>query len=232
MIYEDFNGAGPRFYAKFARSLPNRDNLMEQFIACIGDLPNGASVVEIGMGSGSLAELLFQRFPTIGRYVGIEPAADMVASLPSSLITDGRFTAMNQGFEEWEGEPDSADLVVCRYVLHDFPDQLETWYGKIAEVLRPGSILVSLDVTIADEPERTQANLEEVIQLAERVTCEDQAEEAAKVRFISHLREEIDRYRPLGEHVEILRSVGLEPAVLGRSGNNYLLQAKRVTRTA
>lgn len=229
MIHEDFNGAMPRFYAKFVRTLPNRDNLMQQFVAATSNIPDGAIIVEVGMGSGSLAELLLQTFPTIDQYVGIEPAGAMVAALPSSLVLDDRFTTINQGFEDWEGSTNSADAIISRYVLHDFPDQLKDWYQKITDALKPGGIFLNLDVTIADKPEETQANLEEVIRLAESVTAEDKDERAAKEQFIRHLREEINRYRPLGEHIALLTSVGLKPVVIARSGNNYLLKATRTT---
>lgn len=101
MIHEDFNGASPRFYAKFVRTLPTRDDLMKQFVAAMSNLPDSATIVEVGMGNGSLAELLLQTFPTIASYVGVEPAQAMVADLSSSLVSDHRFTAINQRFEEW-----------------------------------------------------------------------------------------------------------------------------------
>lgn len=227
MIHEDFNGAGPRFYAKFVQLLPHRNALMELFVAELVALPSSAVVVEVGMGNGSLAQQLLQQLPAISRYVGIEPAEAMVAAIPQDLLSDSRFQVVNRGFEDWYTQPSAADAVISRYVLHDFPDQLESWYGKIARALKPGGIFLNLDVTVAENSGQTRANLEEIVRLARGVVVDDPEEARAKKVFIRHLQGEIERYRPLGYHLGLLMRFGLVPNVIAQSGNNYLLCATK-----
>ncbi len=228
MIYEDFNGAAPRFYAKFVPLLPQRTVLMEGFLAVLHGLPEGALVVDVGMGSGSLADTLFGRFPQIGQYIGIEPAEAMVAAIPSHLLADTRFSVVQQGFEDWDTVDSSVDAFVTRYVFHDFPDQLESWYTKIARMLKPGGTFVNLDVTFIESPAQTLANLNDTIRLAKSVVAEDEEELAAQQRFVQHLTGEMDRYRPVETHLALLRAVGLCPSVAPRSDRDYLLYAVKL----
>lgn len=201
---------------------------MEQFVASLGSLPFSATIIEIGMGNGSLTSELLSAYPMISRYIGIEPAEAMVAAISASLRSDSRFKAINERFEAWESGSWKADAVVTRYVLHDFPDHLENWYRRIANMLKTGGRFVNLDVTLCDDPTETWANLDSVIQLANSVQTDDWGEETAKKRFIQHLREEVHRYRPLNDHLQILSMVGLESEVLARDGNNYLLRAVKI----
>jgi SAM-dependent methyltransferase len=226
-VHEAFNGAVHAVYRKWAALLPQRSELMVAFHASLGRLPDDATVIDIGMGSGGLAREILSTHPEIGRYIGLEPACDMVAAIPADLRLDHRLLVIEQGFDDWEGDTSVADAVVMRYVIHDFPDQLQTWYEKITRLLKPGGRFVDLDVTFAEDPKRTWPNRHNDIRLVRSVVCDNAAEEEAKERLIHHLCDEVAGYRPLAEHLEIIRSVGLHPKVLGRANNNYLLFAEK-----
>lgn len=226
-IYEDFNGAVHTVYRKWTALLPQRSELMVAFHASLGRLPDNATVIDIGMGSGGLAREILSAHPEIGRYVGLEPARDMVAAIHADLRLDHRLSVIEQGFDDWKGDTSVADAVVMRYVIHDFPDQLYSWYEKIAQLLKPGGKFINLDVTFAEDPEQTWPNRHKDIALVRSVVCDSKAEEEAKKRLIRHLCDEVAGYRPLEEHLEIIRTVGLIPKVLGWVNNNYLLEAEK-----
>src|SRR5436190_381607 len=99
-------------YAKYRPGYPA--GVIELFQRECGLKP-GASVADIGSGTGIFSELLLKTGVTV---YGVEPNADMRAAAEKSLATYPGFHSVD-GSGEQTGLPDaSIDLVTCAQAFH------------------------------------------------------------------------------------------------------------------
>ena len=103
-----------------------------------GHLPGG-DALEIGVGTGIVAEALLQEAPQLGRLAGIDVSAQMLIRARPRLL--GRLV---RGSAERLPFPDGRfDAVVAVHVLHLVPDLAVTLI-ETARVLRPGGLVVAI----------------------------------------------------------------------------------------
>ena len=102
------------------------------------ELQAGASVLDVGCGTGRLAEWIAQRVGPTGQVVGIDPLAERIA-IAREAVPDVRFQI---GYAEDLGAfgDGSFDGVCMSSVFHWVPDQPKA-LAEIARVLRPGGKL-------------------------------------------------------------------------------------------
>jgi len=220
---EIYSSSAAGLYVRLARLLCETDCLTEALLGQLADLPTGATIIEIGSGSGDLAREVLGRFSF--NYVAIEPSPEMVQHMPAQLVSDTRFTLIQEPFEKYLGEAGSAHAVISRYVIHDYPDDAAAWYGKIRDLLVPGGIFFNLDLALADNPQDTAENMDRIVQIATNLEVNSADEERAKDDLVEHLKHEIKQYMQVSRHLNQLRQVGLEPMLIGREENNYLIKA-------
>jgi ubiquinone/menaquinone biosynthesis C-methylase UbiE len=151
----------------------------------------GATVLDLGAGTGKLTETLARRFD---RVVAVEPLAAMRAYLerrvPAAEALDGRAEAIPL--------PDaSVDAVFAGQSFHWFATDAAV--GEIARVLRPGGVLALLWNTPNEErpsplPDAYRERLNEL---------HDSVPPPASVSWIAH-RPDDERARILAELAELL----------------------------
>lgn len=132
-------------------------------VVTVAAVPHGASVLDLGAGTGKLTRLLDRTF---GRVVAVEPAAAMRARLatvcPQVEVLAGTAEAIPL--------PDaSVDAVFVAQALHTFDEPRAL--PEIARVLRPGGSLIHMWNLPAGEWQPSTADAEAV--LAERMPAVD-----------------------------------------------------------
>ena len=117
-----------------------------EMIADRVDASEGASVLDLGCGTGNLTALLRERFPGAAVW-GVDPAEKMVELASDRFRADG-------GVEILMGEgtriplpSQHLDYVVSNLALHHvLPEQRTLCAAEIARVLKPGGRLVYSDL--------------------------------------------------------------------------------------
>lgn len=139
-------------------------------IAGLLDLEPGRTAAEIGAGSGFLARLMAQQVAPSGRVIATELDARMVAYMNERATREGL-----TNFSAIQGQPDACGLppasvdavaIVNAYSFFDKPDAM---LASIAAAVRPGGIMVIVDLPGAEESGRiTGVDAEDVIAAATR----------------------------------------------------------------
>lgn len=123
--------AAARAYDRYRVGYP--DELYATLAALV---PDGATVVEIGAGTGIATVPLARRGY---RIVGLEPGAAMAAIAREKLAAHPQVEIAPSRFEDWAGEPGSVDLVFAADAWHWVDQDLGP--RKVRDLLRPGGHL-------------------------------------------------------------------------------------------
>jgi SAM-dependent methyltransferase len=130
---------------------PERMALFERMHAELAAaLPPDATLVELGVGPGYLAEYLLDALPQV-RYWGVDFSRPMLELAGSRLRAHGprlgllRADLLTDAW--WRGVPAPIDAVVTTWSLHDLGSQanVEAVYRSCARELRSGGILLNGD---------------------------------------------------------------------------------------
>lgn len=130
--------------------------LIQQWIPAVPEVQamfeRGASVADVGSGSGRALIRLAEAFPE-SRYVGFdvfEPAVERaIASAEAAGVADRvRFEQRDIN----DGLPDRFDVVTTFDVIHDLPHPRET-LAEIRKALKPGGAYLMLEINSADRLE-------------------------------------------------------------------------------
>jgi len=114
-----------------------------ELLAAAG-LPDAAVIVDLGGGTGSLAEAILERFPRVSVVVRDIDAA-MLEQARGRL---GRFGArVELGIGSFPDPLPEADAVLCAFALHHVRDlqQKAQVYRGIRKALRPGGVFLNTD---------------------------------------------------------------------------------------
>lgn len=118
----------------------------------MGDLPQGATVVDVGSGAGFDSLLAALQVGHTGRVVGIDMTDQMLARARDGArqlgLTNVEF---RKGLAEELPVPDAfADVVISNGVLNLVPDK-ERAYREIYRILKPGGIIQLADIVVQKE---------------------------------------------------------------------------------
>jgi ubiquinone/menaquinone biosynthesis C-methylase UbiE len=119
-----------------------------------GDFEQARSVVEVGCGTGALAERLLSRhLPEDATYLGLDVSSHMV-SLAGDRVrpwTDRARIVGVDGHSPWPIEDHSCDRVVATYVLDLLsPEAIATFFAESARVLRTDGMVAVTSLSPAD----------------------------------------------------------------------------------
>lgn len=124
----------------------------EQILNRVADMAEakpGRRVLDVGTGTGNLAEVLAARGASV---VAVDPSAEMRRQagrkLPGVPVLDGHFLSLPV-------EDASCDAVVSTYAFHHLTDEEKAQGAReVLRVLRPGGRFVLGDIAWADEAAR------------------------------------------------------------------------------
>ena len=117
------------------------------------ELPDGATILEVGCGPGVLWTGNLDLLPTGWTVTLTDASPGMVAEAEARLGSGGRFEFLVADVQELPFEGERFDAVVANHMLYHVPDR-ERAFAEITRVLRPGGALYA-----ATNGERTQAEM-------------------------------------------------------------------------
>ncbi|MDE3259694.1 MAG: class I SAM-dependent methyltransferase [Gemmatimonadota bacterium] len=190
-------------------------------IACEVAAIRPALVLDLGTGTGALAEAMLER-ESVGAVEAIDVDAEM---LDRARIRLKRFGTRVRFREcSFEAPLPACDAVAACLALHHIPlmERKRVLYKHIFRALRPGGVFVTADVTMtADPEEREQCYRIWTAHLVSRGIDEKRARE--------HFEEwsSEDTYFPVEDELAAMREAGFDAKCAWRDPPNTLLVGHR-----
>lgn len=140
---------GARFYDRMVSVLTlGRAPALREQAADLAAIQPGDAVLDVGCGTGELAQRARARTGPTGIVCGIDPSADMIAvarekSARMGLDIDYRVAAI----EALPFADATFDVVLSSLMMHHLPEDLKAiGLGEVRRVLKPGGRLLILDL--------------------------------------------------------------------------------------
>jgi SAM-dependent methyltransferase len=161
-------------------------------------------VVDLGAGTGTFALAVA---PRCRRVVAVDVSPAMLAYLQAQAQQAGvdNVEVVRAGFLSYQHAGDPADVVYSRNALHHLPDFWKAVALKrVADLLRPGGVLLLHDLVYHVEPNEIEPTIE-----AWLANARDTPEEGwTRAELETHVREEYSTFSWL--HEELLERSGFE----------------------
>lgn len=118
----------------------------KQKVLRAASIPDGATVVDVGCGTGVFADVALESLPSI-RMIGIDPDERALRIARKRCSRWGERCRLQKAFAEQIPLPDaSADAVFSTLVFHHLPDAVKrTAVFEIRRILKPGGQAVIAD---------------------------------------------------------------------------------------
>jgi demethylmenaquinone methyltransferase/2-methoxy-6-polyprenyl-1,4-benzoquinol methylase/phosphoethanolamine N-methyltransferase len=126
-----------------------RASAMREQTADLAELRPGERVLEVGCGTGEVAQRARARVGPTGQVSGIDPSAEMIAVAQKKAARDGLDIDYRVATIETLPFPDASfDVVLSSLMMHHLPDDLKTLgLAEVRRVLKPGGRLLIVDFT-------------------------------------------------------------------------------------
>lgn len=205
----------PGFVAGFDRKQGRPDPSEDLAAFEANGVGAGATVVDLGAGTGQFALAAANRF---SRIVAVDISPAMQASLQSRAAERGlaNLECVRAGFLSYEHTGEPANGVYTRHALHQLPDFWKTQaLTRIAAVLRPGGVLRVRDLIYDFRPDQAAEIFNQWLAGA----AEDAAAGYTRDDYIEHIQTEHSTYRWLFE--PMLENTGFEIVDVAFHGSLY-----------
>lgn len=138
-----------RYYDPFVSIFTfGRRAQLRRATADLARIQPGATVLEVGCGTGDVALAAKERAGSSGAVYGIDPAPEMIAVARGKAARAGLAVDFQVGLIEALAFPDATfDVVLSSLMMHHLPDDLKRrGLTEIARVLKPGGRLLIVDL--------------------------------------------------------------------------------------
>lgn len=178
-------------------------------------------VVELGIGSGALAERCLRAF-RVAHLIGLDADPAMLDQAAHRLAPYASRVTLTAG-DFSLGVLPAGDAFVASLALHHLhtPVDKQRVYRRIARSLRPGGLLVSADAALPDDPA-----VAALAQDAWRAHLR-QFYTAAETRSYFRAWSKEDTYFTLGQELTMVRRAGLLPEIVWRTGAFAVVAARK-----
>jgi tRNA (cmo5U34)-methyltransferase len=187
-----------------------------------GHLPAGARVVELGAGTGALAEAILDALPD-ARVTLVDIDAAMLDVARDRLASHAdRIELRHASFDDPLPRAHAVVASLALHHVHDL-DAKRALYARIHEALEPGGLLLVADACVpADGPVKARVMAEWSAHLQRH----DMTAAQAEAHFAAWADE--DTYRPLATELALLAAAGFaEPECFSKHGPTTVFGAFR-----
>lgn len=216
-----FDRAATTYDAERKLLVPGFDAFYGAAVDAAGPLATGATVLDVGAGTGLFAALLAARSPQINFTLFdiapamLEKARDRFAAMglqPPKIITDDTARGLPEG---------PYDAVISALSIHHLSDaDKQRAYGAIADALRPGGVFVNAEQIAGETPQADEDLDREWEAEVIRLGASPQTIAAAR-RRMAH-----DRCAPVATQLDWLAKAGFsEISCPWRGGRFAVLRA-------
>ncbi|MEV4527517.1 class I SAM-dependent methyltransferase [Streptosporangium sp. NPDC049304] len=210
-IPDELAYAGPEhldaaFVAGFDRKQGRPDPEEDLAVFARRGVGEGATVVELGAGTGQFALAAARRF---SRVVAVDVSPAMHDFLAARAAENGlsALECVRAGFLSYEHTGPPADAVYTRHALHQLPDFWKAVaLDRVARIVRPGGVLRLRDLIFDFRPDEADAVFGRWLDGA----ADDPALGYTREDYAEHLRTEYSTFRWLLE--PMLDAAGFEIA--------------------
>jgi tRNA (cmo5U34)-methyltransferase len=141
---EFYNDLSPRYDDAILRCVPRYKEMLWAIVRYIPDDLAPKRILDIGVGSGNLSQLMLERYPE-AEVVGVDISREMLAVCRKRL-PNGRLTLVHRDFRDLGFEDNSFDLVVSSISIHHIDDSAkQTLFLRFCRLLRPGGVVAYSD---------------------------------------------------------------------------------------
>ncbi len=184
------------------------------FTASLLPMRNGASILDLGCGTGLELEYYFKLNPT-ARITGIDLAEDMLNAVKAKF-SDKAMTLIRSSYFDVPFEKNCYDAVVSVESLHHFTkDEKTPLYKKVFQALAPEGYFILTDY-FAPTEEREKFFRQELLRLK------------AEQGIISNEFYHYDTPLTINHEIQALQEAGfLDIDILGQWGATYTIKAKK-----
>lgn len=194
--------------ATIATLIPHYQELIDAAAAAVGAMaPRSPAVVDLGTGSGALAQKIVRVRPR-ARLIGVDADGSMLAAATRRLR--GRIETVEDDFERIPIP--RCDVISASFSLHHVPTgrRKGALYRRCSAALRHGGMLVSADCFLASSAHLQRHHREAWLQHLQRRYSRKKAE-----HFLKTWAKE-DVYFTLDRELELLKEAGFSTEVTWR----------------
>ena len=191
----------------------------------------GTAVLDIGIGAGTIEELIFKQVPEI-QLVGIETSPEIVGLARMKLRQYADWFEIIQhnliDISSITLPPKNYGIAFSIYTMHNLPHESKKEIIRIvSEKLMPGGLFIILD-KLAVGSSHVFNYYKCIWKYLEKSFGRPMQQAQNFEEYQNNLDEKSDQPAKLEQYINWLREAGFEPAVLSVLGNKTLFGAKKV----
>ncbi len=210
------------------RKNPLREEHLDILVSIIIDgYREGASILDLGMGSGQVEEMIFQRVPN-ARVVGID-ASEVMIEMAAKRLKDhrDRYSVIRHDLRELgtlDLAPNSFQYAISSQVFHELPhEKKREAFAFVQRVLAPGGVFLITDRTALHVGSLYEVYASVWSRLIRKVSRAS----GGFPEFLKWYDTKEDFPATPQEHVDFLKEAGFEAACLHLHLNRGLFAAEK-----